>query len=88
MRVWRDALDDAICVYAHPIARTEPPVLERAVGGLLVFPVTERHRARADVQFSGFVQGCQSTVFANHAGFHAGYQYSDGPGHMLRASLE
>lgn len=67
----KDVLEDAVCVYAYPIARAEPSVFERFVGRLLVFPVTECDSARSDVQFPWLVQGCQLTVFANHACFDA-----------------
>ena len=53
MRVWRDVIEDAVCVYAHPIARTEPSVLEHLTGAPPAFPVTVHDRSPDNHDVSG-----------------------------------
>ena len=53
MKVWRDVIEDAVCVYAHPIASTEPSVLEHLTGGPPAFPVTVHDRSPDSHDVSG-----------------------------------
>lgn len=48
-RMERDILDDAIGIYAYPVAGSKPPTSKCFLGRLWVFPVTKCNAARADV---------------------------------------